>query len=128
MLHVFKALGAMIAMDVDSGSVHMVDEPAYEVLSRIETMEPDAIVAELKDRFDENDLREIIAEIDEMKQAGQLLTNYDYTGLEIKTAGTVERRCVCTRRTIATCAASTVLRTAATITANTGCYCPTTWA
>ena len=60
-------------MDVDSGSVHMVDEPAYEVLSRIETMEPDAIVAELKDRFDENDLREIIAEIDEMKQAGQLL-------------------------------------------------------
>ena len=102
MLHVFKALGAMIAMDVDSGSVHMVDEPAYEVLSRIETMEPDAIVAELKDRFDENDLREIIAEIDEMKQAGQLLTNYDYTGLEIKTAGTV--------------------------TASTVCYCPTTWA
>ena len=36
MLHVFKALGAMIALDVDSGSVHMVDEPAYEVLSRIE--------------------------------------------------------------------------------------------
>ena len=24
--------------------------------------------------------------IDQMKQAGQLLTNYDYTGLEIKTA------------------------------------------
>lgn len=94
MLHVFKALGAMIAMDVDSGSVHMVDEPAYEVLSRIETMEPDAIVAELKDRFDENDLREIIDEIDQMKQAGQLLTNYDYTGLEIKTAGTVKAMCL----------------------------------
>ena len=44
----------------------------------------------LKDRFDPAELREIIDEIDQMKQAGQLLTNYDYTGLEIKTAGTVK--------------------------------------
>ena len=94
MLHVFKALGAMIAMDVDSGSVHMVDEPAYEVLSRIETMEPEAIVSELKSRFDEAELREILAEIEEMKQRGELLTNYDYSGLEIKTAGTVKAMCL----------------------------------
>ena len=94
MLHVFKALGAMIAMEVDSGSVHMVDEPAYEVLSRIETMEPEAIVSELKSRFDEAELREILAEIEEMKQRGELLTNYDYSGLEIKTAGTVKAMCL----------------------------------
>ena len=57
-------------------------------------MEPDAIVDELKDRFDEAELREILAEIDEMRARGELLTHYDYSGLEIKNAGTVKAMCL----------------------------------
>ena len=94
MLHVFKALGVFIALDVDSGSVHMLDEPAYEVLSRIETESPDEIVAELKARFDETELREILQEAEELRSQGQLMTDYDYTGLEIKSERVVKAMCL----------------------------------
>ena len=33
MIHTFKALGCCIAMDVDSGAVHVLDELSYDLLN-----------------------------------------------------------------------------------------------
>lgn len=33
MIHTFQALGCLIAMDVDSGAVHVLDKMSYDLLN-----------------------------------------------------------------------------------------------
>ena len=65
MIHAFEYDGDYYALDVETGSVHLLDRPAYDALERLERLdaeggdidaalaEPDAVMAELKELKDE---------------------------------------------------------------------------
>ncbi len=80
MLHQYKLNGYNIVLDTCSGSVHSVDEVAYDVIAMFETATPDEIVAAMMakygDREDvtEEDLRQCIADVQFLKDHGKLFT------------------------------------------------------
>ena len=81
MIHTFCALGCYIAMDVDSGAVHVLDEMSYELLSRVEPPLaehlPREIAAELS-RFPEGELEECWQEIRALAERKLLFEDEDY--------------------------------------------------
>ena len=76
MVHTFCVDGRYLALDVDSGTVHLLDEMSYEVISRWKKETPEQIVGELSGRFDEEELKEVIEEV-KVLIAGGTLFSYD---------------------------------------------------
>ena len=80
MIHQYKLNGYNIVLDVNSGSIHVVDDVAYDIIGMYETTDADTIVAEMMkkygDREDvtEADLRECIADIEELKRQQKLFS------------------------------------------------------
>ena len=52
MIHQYKLLGYNIVLDICSGSVHAVDELAYDVISMFEQNDTAAIVAALSGKYE----------------------------------------------------------------------------
>ena len=90
MLHTFKALDRYIAMDADSGAVHLLDEMAFDALNAIQAGD----VAPLYQKYDEADVRELLGEIEELKAQGALFAEHDYSHLEIEKSGIVKAMCL----------------------------------
>lgn len=78
MVHQYKNNGYNILLDVNSGSVHAVDEIVYDIVPLFEENTVDQIVDQLKDKYTEADLREACDEINELKEAGMLFTDDIY--------------------------------------------------
>lgn len=78
MVHCYKNNGYNIVLDVNSGSVHVVDEVTYDVISMYEENDADKIVEALKNSYDENEIREAIDEVEELKNSEQLFTEDIY--------------------------------------------------
>lgn len=75
MVHTFCVDGRYLALDVDSGTVHMLDELGYEVVSRWEESAPEEIVRALADRFPEEEIREGIGEVRALQESGTLFSH-----------------------------------------------------
>ena len=78
MVHQYKNNGYNIVLDVNSGSVHVVDEIVYDMIPMYENKSLDEISAELGDRYSAEDIREAYDEITELKDAGSLFTEDIY--------------------------------------------------
>ena len=78
MIHRYYNNGYYIVLDVNSGAVHVVDEAAYEVIGLYENCTPEEIVERLKDRWPEDELREILEDVETLKQQGTLFTEDTY--------------------------------------------------
>ncbi len=83
MVHLFENHGYKIALDVDSGSVHVVDDLVYELIPQIEKAveagKSDAqIAAEFGGGLMDMDKKEAVAEILELKNAGALFSKDEY--------------------------------------------------
>lgn len=80
MVHQFKQNGYNIVLDTCSGSVHVVDEVAYDIISMYKEKSEEEIVAEIlkkyKDTPDVNDdeVRECIDDIKELEENKKLFT------------------------------------------------------
>ncbi len=95
MLHLFKACGVYMALDVLSGAVHLLDEMAYDVLKLKEEKQTDAqIIEALKGKYPEAELREVLGEIGELVAQGALMAEHDYTGLQNQSGGVVKAMCL----------------------------------
>ena len=87
MIHQYKLNGYNIVLDVYSGSVHVVDEVAYDIIGMYENSEPDEIVtammAKYGDREDVNEaeIQECIVDVTALKEAGKLFTQDTYAGM-----------------------------------------------
>ena len=87
MIHQYKLNGYNIVLDVYSGSVHVVDEVAYDIIGMYENSEPDEIVtammAKYGDREDVNEaeIQECIDDVTALKEAGKLFTKDTYAGM-----------------------------------------------
>ena len=78
MVHQYKNNGYNIVLDVNSGSVHVVDEIVYDMIPMYEGSGLEEITAELNGRYKEEDIEEAYEEITELKEAGSLFTEDIY--------------------------------------------------
>ncbi len=91
MIHQYQSNGYNIVIDVNSGSVHVVDDIFYNVLNIINKLskeevdtllEKEDIISklhiELKDSYSEEDIKDVVSDIKELMEAGQLFTVDEY--------------------------------------------------
>ena len=78
MVHQYKNNGYNIVLDVNSGSVHVVDEIVYDMIPMYEGSGLEEITAKLNGRYKEEDIKEAYEEITELKEAGSLFTEDIY--------------------------------------------------
>ncbi len=81
MIHQYQLNGYNIVLDVYSGSVHVVDEVAYDVIALYETKTPEEITAAVTAKYPEitpEDVAECLSDIEELRAAGKLFTEDEY--------------------------------------------------
>ena len=78
MVHQYKNNGYNIVLDVNSGSVHVVDEIVYDMIPMYENMSLEEISAKLADKYSADDIKGAYEEITELKEAGSLFTEDIY--------------------------------------------------
>ena len=87
MIHQYKLNGYNIVLDVYSGSVHVVDDVAYDMIALYETCTPDQIVSAMLEKYGdrpdvtEAELRECLEDIGALKDSGQLFSQDQYAGM-----------------------------------------------
>lgn len=86
MVHCYKNNGYNIVLDSNSGSVHAVDEVAFEVIDKYESRSKEEIILELCDKYPEitaDDIEEIFQDIEELKREGKLFSEDKFKDLQI---------------------------------------------
>ena len=87
MIHRYKLNGYNIVLDVFSGSVHVVDDLAYDVIGLYEDKSADEMIPLMLEKYsgdseiDETEIRDCIADIEELKNEGKLFTSDYYADL-----------------------------------------------
>jgi len=104
MIHQYKLNGYNIVLDVCSGSVHVVDEVAYEMIAVFESKSKDEIIRLMNEKFGDReditsaDIEECYAQVAELKNKGKLFTPDTFapmaTQLKEKTSGVVKALCM----------------------------------
>ena len=94
MFHQYQLGGYNIVLDTCSGSVHSVDEVAYDIIALFETTPEDEIVRQMLDKYGdrpdvtEEDLRACIGDVARLKEMGKLFTPDTFAPM----AGTLKER------------------------------------
>ena len=104
MIHQYKLGDYNIVLDICSGSVHAVDEVAYEIIARYETRTKEDILAEMaeifagRDDISDADIAECYDQVTALKEAGKLFAPDTFEPmagkLKEKTAGVVKALCL----------------------------------
>ncbi|MDD6816313.1 MAG: 4Fe-4S cluster-binding domain-containing protein, partial [Firmicutes bacterium] len=87
MIHQYKLNGYNIVLDVYSGSIHVVDEVAYDMIAMYESAAPEEIVAAMLEKYGdrpdvtEADLRDCLDDIEELKRQKKLFSEDIYKGI-----------------------------------------------
>ena len=91
MVHQYKNNGYNIALDVNSGAVHIVDDVMYDVIPLFENSTKEEAVESLKHEYSEADIAEAWEEVKELAEDDQLFTEDEYEGYidQFKTRPTV---------------------------------------
>ncbi|WP_314585744.1 thioether cross-link-forming SCIFF peptide maturase [Paenibacillus terrigena] len=89
MIHQYQLNGYNIVLDTYSGSVHVVDDLAYDIIALYEQASPDEILSFMLEKYEydpaifEEIIRGTIAEVGELISQGQLFTQDPYEELSI---------------------------------------------
>ncbi|MBQ9783795.1 MAG: thioether cross-link-forming SCIFF peptide maturase [Clostridia bacterium] len=104
MIHCYKLGGLNIVLDIFSGSVHLVDEIAYDMIERYETCDRETLVGEMLAKYGEREdvnRQELLLccdQIEELRAAGKLFAPDTFAPkageLKKKTAGVVKALCL----------------------------------
>ena len=104
MVHRYQLGGYNIVLDICSGSVHVVDEVAYDMIGLYETTDREDILARMWEKYGDREdvtaeeLAECYDQIGELKEAGKLFTPDTFRPmadtLKQKTAGVVKALCL----------------------------------
>lgn len=81
MIHQYKNNGYNIVLDVNSGSIHVVDDVAYDVIGMYETKSKDEIAATILKKYPDvgnEELEELYEDLEEMRENGTLFTEDTY--------------------------------------------------
>ena len=100
MIHQYHLDGYYIVLDTCSGSVHVVDEMAYELIARYEGTERETLLKDLHARFgwSEADLAECWDQVTSLKEQGRLFAPDTFESmageLKARTSGVVKALCL----------------------------------
>ena len=104
MIHQYQLGGYNIVLDICSGSVHAVDELAYDVIALFETEPRDAIIKKLWEKYQGTDgvtpdeIGECYDQIVQLKAAGKLFTEDSFAPmageLKARTSGVIKALCL----------------------------------
>lgn len=83
MIHQYKNNGYNIVLDVNSGSVHVVDELVYDIIEMYENNTKEQILDKLEHKYPAREIEEAILEIEQLKENGQLFTEDTYKDMVI---------------------------------------------
>lgn len=97
MVHQYQLNGYNIVLDTCSGSVHVVDDVAYDVIALYADHTPDEIVSAMMEKYGdrpdvtEEDLRQCIEDVTALKEAGKLWSPdvYEDMAFDFKNRNTV---------------------------------------
>ncbi len=78
MVHQYKNNGYNIVLDVNSGSVHVVDDMVYDMIPYYKEKGPEETIRLLSGRYPEAELREGAADLEELTAAGKLYSEDIY--------------------------------------------------
>ena len=84
MVHQYKLNGYNIILDTASGSVHTVDEVAYDIIEMYKTSSADEIVATITEKYSDvtaQDVLECLDDIKSLEDAGKLYSKDEYEEL-----------------------------------------------
>ena len=104
MVHQYKLGGYNIVLDICSGSVHAVDEVAYDIIAMFENNDRETILAAMAEKYADReditaaDLNECYDQVVMLKDQGKLFVKDTYApmagSLKRKTAGVVKALCL----------------------------------
>ena len=104
MIHQYKLGGYNIVLDICSGSVHVVDDVAYDIIEIFEEKNREEILKILNEKYSgrddisQNDIEECYDQVEGLKSAGKLFTpdNFEPMAgvLKQKTSGVVKALCL----------------------------------
>ncbi len=91
MVHCFKNNGYNIVMDVNSGSVHVVDDMVYDIVPLYEKKDRGAVLSSLEGKYDKDDICEALDEIDRLREEEMLYSPdvYEQHTMDFKKRQTV---------------------------------------
>lgn len=101
MIHQYKLNGYDIVLDIASGSVHVVDDITYDLITDYEAMEKETLIAKLKEKYPDEPETEIVErydEVTELKDQGKLFSEDTFKPLagklKEKSSGIVKALCL----------------------------------
>ena len=104
MVHQYVLNGYHIVLDTCSGSIHAVDEVAYDIIALFPEKTPDEITAAMLDKYagrpdvTEPEVRQCIADVQALKDAGKLFTPDTYAPMaetfKERSGGVVKALCL----------------------------------
>ena len=84
MIHRYKLNGYNIVLDVYSGSVHIVDDVAYDIIGMYEEKPREEVIREIQNTYPEitrEDILECMEDVAALKDAGKLFSKDIYAGV-----------------------------------------------
>lgn len=104
MVHQYKLGGYNIVLDICSGSVHAVDEVAYDIIGMFEDKEKSEVISAVAQKYagrediTKQDIEECYGQVEELKAEGRLFAPDTFEGmaghLKAKTSGVVKALCL----------------------------------
>ncbi len=101
MIHQYKLGGYNVVLDVCSGSVHVVDEVAYDIIGLYENNDKEAVIRTVCASYPdipEAEIRECYDQVTELKEDGQLFAPDTFESmageLKARTSGVVKALCL----------------------------------
>ena len=101
MIHQYKLGGFNIVLDVCSGSVHVVDDIAYDIIEMFEKTDEKTILTSLSKKYPDisaDDISECYGQIVDLKNSGKLFSPDTFQSmagvLKEKTAGVIKALCL----------------------------------
>ena len=104
MIHQYKLLGYNIVLDVCSGSVHVVDEVAYDIIALFEKEGREQIIGKMTEKYEgkdgitREDIEECYDQVVELRDSGKLFSPDTFEPmagtLKEKTRGVVKALCL----------------------------------
>lgn len=104
MIHQYKLGGYNIVLDICSGSVHVVDEVAYDIIEIFEEKTKEEVLSIISQKYagrediTEEDLEECYQQVEELKNQGKLFAPDTFEAaantLKEKTSGVIKALCI----------------------------------
>ena len=104
MIHQYKLNGYNVVLDVCSGSIHVVDEVAYDIIAMYEGADKDTVLSAIREKYkdrediSDSDIEECFAQVESLKEKGKLFTPDTFESmagkLKEKTSGVVKALCL----------------------------------